>query len=122
MLNITSIEKSIQSLPLDLQPPVKSSLENWLALLSQNNLTLNPTDKLIQSIAKVWCCSEFVADSCTRKPDLLVDLVNSGDLESQYAGHTYQTNLAQLAIADEADLMTQLRHFRRRALVRIAWR
>ena len=122
MLNITSIEKSIQSLPLDLQPPVKSSLENWIALLSQNNLTLNPTDKLIQSIAKVWCCSEFVADSCTRKPDLLVDLVNSGDLESQYAGHTYQTNLAQLAIADEADLMTQLRHFRRRALVRIAWR
>jgi glutamate-ammonia-ligase adenylyltransferase len=122
MLTILDIEPHIKTLPEAHQEPVKSSLENWLTLLSQNNLTLNPSDKLIQSIPKVWCCSEFVAESCTRKPPLLVDLIDSGDLESLYSEHTYQTKLAHLEIVDETDLMTQLRQFRCREMVRIAWR
>ncbi|CAG7856392.1 partial Bifunctional glutamine synthetase adenylyltransferase/adenylyl-removing enzyme, partial [biofilm metagenome] len=35
---------------------------------------------------------------------------------------TYPTKLANLAVKDEAELMRQLRQFRRRALVRSAWR
>ncbi|MEQ1545463.1 bifunctional [glutamate--ammonia ligase]-adenylyl-L-tyrosine phosphorylase/[glutamate--ammonia-ligase] adenylyltransferase [Methyloglobulus sp.] len=122
MLTINSIEKQLQTIPLELQVPVKSSLGHGLTQLNRQKPTLNPTDKLIQSIPKVWCCSEFVAESCTRKPELLVDLVNSGDLDNLYTEQTYQAKLANLEIADEADLMTQLRHFRRREMVRIAWR
>ena len=122
MLTINILKPQIQSLPPELQAPTKSSLENWFTLLNQQNLTLNPTDKLIQSIPKVWCSSEFVAESCTRKPELLVDLVNSGDLENLYTDQTYQTKLANLEIANEADLMTKLRQFRCREMVRIAWR
>ncbi|MEQ1738522.1 MAG: bifunctional [glutamate--ammonia ligase]-adenylyl-L-tyrosine phosphorylase/[glutamate--ammonia-ligase] adenylyltransferase [Methyloglobulus sp.] len=121
MFTINALESQIQSLPPELQATSRSSLENWLNLLNQNDLVLNEFDKLIQSIAKVWCSSEFVAESCTRKPELLVDLVNSGDLDNVYSEQTYQTKLANLVVPDEAELMTQLRHFRRREMVRIAW-
>ncbi len=122
MLTINSIEKQLQTIPLELQVLVKSSLEHWLTQLNQQKHILNPTDKLIQSIPKVWCCSEFVAESCTRKPELLADLVNSGDLDNLYTEQTYQAKLASLEISDEGDLMTKLRQFRCREMVRIAWR
>jgi [glutamine synthetase] adenylyltransferase / [glutamine synthetase]-adenylyl-L-tyrosine phosphorylase len=122
MLTINSIEKQIQALPLPVQAAVKAGLEHFFIQLDRESLIINPSDRLIQSISKVWCCSEFVAESCTRQPELFVDLANSGDLESLYSEHTYQSKLAPLEIADEADLMSKLRQFRRRALVRIAWR
>lgn len=53
---------------------------------------------------------------------MLVDLVNSDDLDNVYSEQTYQAKLANLNIADEAELMVQLRNFRRREMVRIAWR
>ena len=122
MLSINSIEKSIQTLPTALQAPVKVDLERCLIQLNQQGLIIHWSNELVQSIAKVWCCSEFVAESCTRHPELLFYLVNSGDLENVYPEQTYTSQLANLKIVDEADLMKQLRHFRRRALVRIAWR
>lgn len=122
MFTINALERQIQSLPPELQATTRSTLDHWLTLLNQNNFVLNESDKLIQSIAKVWCSSEFVAESCTRKPALLVDLVNSDDLDNVYSEQTYQAKLANLNIADEAELMVQLRNFRRREMVRIAWR
>ena len=122
MITFNNIEKYLRTLPTNLQTSVQSSLENWIASLNQNNLHLTQTDNLNQSIPKAWCCSEFVAESCTRKPELLIDLVNSGDLDSFYSEQTYRTKLANLVVPDEAELMTQLRHFRRREMVRIAWR
>lgn len=122
MLTILDIEPQLKTLPEALQEAVKSNLENWLILLNQKNLTLSSSEKLIQSIPKVWCCSEFIAESCTRKPELLVDLVNSGDLENLYSEHTYQSKLASLDITDQAELMSNLRQFRCREMVRIAWR
>ena len=109
-------------LPQELQTSAKSSLDTWLALINQNQLTLKQTDQLCQSIPKVWCCSEFIAESCKRKPELLLDLVNSGDLENPYNQQTYLAKLAEFELTDEAELMTKLRHFRRREMVRIAWR
>jgi [glutamine synthetase] adenylyltransferase / [glutamine synthetase]-adenylyl-L-tyrosine phosphorylase len=122
MFTISDIEQEIKALPANLQEPIKTSIEHWLCLLRQNNLTSKTTSKFINLIPKVWCCSEFVAESCTRKPELLVDLVATGDLENSYTEQAYQNKLTNLKIADESELMTQLRHFRRREMVRIAWR
>ncbi len=122
MLTLDNIENDILTLPDALQNPVRSSLEPWLTQLSQQDVNLNLPEKLLQSIPKAWCCSEFIAESCMRKPELLVDLIDSGDLESLYSEQTYVNKLANLEISDEADLMAKLRQFRRRALVRIAWR
>ncbi|NOU44935.1 MAG: bifunctional [glutamate--ammonia ligase]-adenylyl-L-tyrosine phosphorylase/[glutamate--ammonia-ligase] adenylyltransferase [Methyloglobulus sp.] len=122
MFTFADLKKSIGCLPTELQLSVSTSLDQWLKQANDNNLPFNPHERIIQSIAKAWCCSEFIAESCTRKPELLVDLVNSGDLDSVYSEQAYQTKLANLIVSDEAELMTQLRHFRRREMVRIAWR
>jgi glutamate-ammonia-ligase adenylyltransferase len=56
------------------------------------------------------------------KPEMLLDLVNSGDLSSPYPEQHYGEALANITVATEVDLMAELRHFRRREMVRIAWR
>ncbi len=122
MLTNIDIEPSFNALPESLQASVKANLNQWLIQLNSQNLTLDPSENLNQSIAKVWCASEFVAESCQRNPELLVDLINSGDLENPYNNETYQNKLSALSVNDEAGLMLQLRLFRRREMVRIAWR
>lgn len=73
---------------------------------------------------RVFAFSDFVSDSCIRHPDLLVDLVHSGDLERPYPAGKYGKTLKMLLadIEAEAALEKRLRLFRRREFVRIAWR
>ena len=122
MLTLGDIQKQIKNLPKDIQTPVESGLEAWLSQLNNHNLSLNPSQKLIQSLPKVWCASEFIAESCCRHPELLIDLANSGDLENTYGEDSYQHKLNALTVADEPELMRLLRQLRRREMVRIAWR
>jgi len=77
-----------------------------------------------QQLADVWACSEFVAQSCGRNPRMLLDLVDSGDLSQAYEAGDYAANLAILLndVNNEADLSRVLRQFRRREMVRLAWR
>ncbi|MGZ4958887.1 MAG: bifunctional [glutamate--ammonia ligase]-adenylyl-L-tyrosine phosphorylase/[glutamate--ammonia-ligase] adenylyltransferase [Methylomonas sp.] len=85
------------------------------------------------SILKVCSCSRFVADSWLRNPELLPELVTSGDLFSALRRDDYAAALQhRLGEADpqeaepgtvaEGTLARQLRLFRRREMVRIAWR
>ena len=73
---------------------------------------------------RIFAFSDFVSETSIRHPDLLVDLVQSGDLERRYLADEYSKTLKALlaGIAEEAALEKQLRHFRRREMVRIAWR
>jgi glutamate-ammonia-ligase adenylyltransferase len=95
-------------------------LSHWTEL----NITLPPD--FSASITKVWGSSLFIAESCTRKPELLIDLVVSGDLSALYNENSYAEKLA-LSKAEgltttQAELMSKLREFRRREMIRIAWR
>ncbi|CAA9892177.1 Glutamine synthetase adenylyl-L-tyrosine phosphorylase / Glutamine synthetase adenylyl transferase [Candidatus Methylobacter favarea] len=101
---------------------VEASLKKWADYISGLDFKDLKTQKFTASIVKVWGCSLFVAESCSRKPELLVDLVVSGDLAAIYSDTCYHDKLALLAINSEADLMAKLRHFRRREMIRIAWR
>ena len=73
---------------------------------------------------RIFAFSDFVSETCIRHPDLLVDLVQSGDLERGYLADEYSKTLKALlaGIEEEAALEKRLRHFRRREMVRIAWR
>ena len=84
---------------------------------------------------RVWACSEFVAESCARHPDMLADLRESGDLGRCYAQGDDESarkqcaslHLARLREAlgespGEDALLRGLRRMRRREMVRIAWR
>jgi len=119
---IKNLEAEFATLPDQLTAAVIASLTKWHERVTELKLNITPTPEFSAAIAKVWCSSPFVAESCTRKPELLVDLVNSGDLSAFYGKNSYAEKLAQRPIATQAELMSGMRHFRCREMVRIAWR
>lgn len=75
------------------------------------------------SIARVWTCSEYVAKSCLLSPALLTELMQDGHLFGPAPdGWIAQEIAARVKGDSEAELMESLRHFRKRHMVRIAWR
>ena len=120
MFDFYLLEPGINNLPEELRLAVSRSLRQWCGLGLSS--TVAPSDKLVASVAKVWACSEFIAQSCLRNTALLRDLVDSGDLEKTYPETSYRHKLDALEITDDDELRRQLRLFRRREMVRIAWR
>ncbi|MCX7104837.1 MAG: bifunctional [glutamate--ammonia ligase]-adenylyl-L-tyrosine phosphorylase/[glutamate--ammonia-ligase] adenylyltransferase, partial [Methylococcales bacterium] len=112
----------IDMLPEAMRSSVKLKIEQWNEQLHALNSDFQPTPELSASLVKVWSSSLFVSESCLRRPELLIELVSSGDLLSAYTESGYVNKLAQLTIDTEVQLMQVLRHFRRREMVRIAWR
>ncbi|WAR45591.1 bifunctional [glutamate--ammonia ligase]-adenylyl-L-tyrosine phosphorylase/[glutamate--ammonia-ligase] adenylyltransferase [Methylomonas rapida] len=74
------------------------------------------------SVLKVCSCSQFVGESWLRDPGMIADLVRSGDLFSPLRREAYLSVLQAETYDGEAMLARQLRLFRRREMVRIAWR
>ncbi len=72
----------------------------------------------------VWAASDFVPSSCIRNPQLLDELLTSGDLDRRYPVHALLENITdQLAqCIDEKAFHQRLRLIRRREMVRLAWR
>jgi len=122
MFLINSLEPELAKLPDALRATVSASLMQLHEQLADAKLAVNQTPEFTGSLVKIWCSSLFVAESCLRRPELLVDLVNSGDLSAPYSDQTYADKLAGMQFDDEDDLMAKLRRFRRREMVRIAWR
>ncbi len=73
------------------------------------------------TLPRVWVCSEFVAQNCTRHPQLLAELIDSGDLQTVESPAS-RVRAAIQAVQDEAELSRRLRQIRRREMTRIAWR
>jgi len=73
---------------------------------------------------KVLATSDFVAQALGRDSALLSDLFDSGDLHRSYTETSYRDALQQRleVCLNEAQLGELLRRFRRREMVRIAWR
>jgi glutamate-ammonia-ligase adenylyltransferase len=112
----------LNRLPEPLRQPVA---QYWDAFIAAAPATFTlPGDALLEALIPVWAGSEFVARACIPDPALLTDLLASGDLDRRYAADDYLQRLnRQLAEAtDEATLAAGLRRFRRREMVRIAWR
>lgn len=79
--------------------------------------------RVAETLPRVWACSEFVAGSCMRSPALLADLIADGNLFSLSPDDWMAQEIEARVQGDtEADLMESLRRFRRRHMVRIAWR
>lgn len=96
--------------------------ESLSQLESYDNL--NWSSDTLASIVSIWSLSDFVAESTSRFPLLLADLINSGDLESEYDDSSLKQRLSQKLkeVGSEDELIQALRLFRRREMVRIIWR
>ena len=92
--------------------------------LSGKNLSLPDHELIAESIHNVFSLSDFIARSCIRTPSLLIDLIKTNDLFTPYDPDGYEKRLdgALLEADDEKSLADKLRSFRRREMVRVAWR
>ena len=92
--------------------------------LDTANLSLPAHELINESIKKVFSLSDFVARSCIRNPTLFLDLVKTNDLFTSYPLDGYENRLKGVLTetADEKNLADKLRSFRRREMVRVAWR
>ncbi|WP_457673163.1 bifunctional [glutamate--ammonia ligase]-adenylyl-L-tyrosine phosphorylase/[glutamate--ammonia-ligase] adenylyltransferase [Thiolapillus sp.] len=77
-----------------------------------------------RELEKVWEASDFVARACLRDPDLLAALVENGQLQRALEPGEMgrQLEVALHGIEKEDALLSALRAFRRRQMLRIIWR
>lgn len=112
----------LQQLPAELRIAAETSLAAFGERLRQLDIALPQQTPLQASLLPAFLGSQFIATSCITHPQLLLDLADSGDLFSGARREHYAEALAQPNIDSETALMAQLRIFRRREMVRIAWR
>lgn len=118
---MTEFAQRLNRLPEPLRPEVTHYWEAWQTAAQAAGIA---PPAALASLMPVWACSEFVARTCIREPALLADLCISGDLTTGYASGDLMERLGRL-LADATDderLAVALRRFRRREMVRIAWR
>ncbi len=111
-------KSAIQQLPSELQDYVVPLLDG---LFADNNLP----DYIQSSLPRVWALSEFVSQSCRADDGLLQELIDSGDLKNTYHNiDDFESRLSRRMedVKTEQQLMTVLRQFRRREMIRIVWR
>lgn len=96
----------------------------WQDFIAKASFSLPDDDAWLAAMCKVWACSDFVAKACIHFPEMLADLIESGDLQARYEAEKYHQHLAELLadVSDDTQLAVILRKFRRREMVRLAWR
>ncbi|MEE8058147.1 MAG: bifunctional [glutamate--ammonia ligase]-adenylyl-L-tyrosine phosphorylase/[glutamate--ammonia-ligase] adenylyltransferase [Pseudomonadales bacterium] len=75
-------------------------------------------------LARTWAGSQYAAELCCRQPQVFQQLVNSNELQRDYAANEIEERLTALlsAVSDEEQLNQQLRQFRAQQMLRIIWR
>jgi len=74
------------------------------------------------SLPRVFAASDFVAQACARDPDLLTDLIGRYGLTGRSTADDYAVRAPAAGAGADADMLSALRRWRRREMVRIAWR
>jgi len=125
------ISRELQSLPPELADVVSQQWSGFIAALDdyQGDIEAGPLldgldDQRLAELCRVWACSDFVARSCIRYPQLLLDLLAGTDLSRAYDGEEMRRKVQQSLSEATTDVQLgeRLRHRRRREMVRIAWR
>jgi glutamate-ammonia-ligase adenylyltransferase len=111
-------------LPEILQAQAQRRWQEFCQASQDQNIIMPDNPEFIRIAQQVFTFSDFVSKACIREPMLLKDLVNSGDLEKSYLPDEYGIRIKSFLadVRDEASLIRLLRKFRRREMVRIAWR
>ena len=119
-----SFDQALNRIPESLHNSVIKHWQQYLANAEREQVAVPNDQEIMAQLMKVWTTSEFVAKACCRDPKLLDDLITSGDLQSEYSCSNFHNQLHErlVDVDNEADLSRQLRLFRNREIVRIAWR
>ncbi len=102
----------------------ESRYEAFLVAVRESDVSLSDDAGFTEALKKAFTFSDFVFKSCMRSPGLLIDLLHSGDLQRKFETGEVREKLS-LCLTDVKDseaLSICLRRFRRRQMVRIAFR
>ena len=115
---------AIERWPDILKADLETKRERLRQALDESGVPLPADRDLEDQLPRVFAFSDFVADSCIRDPLLLSQLWSSGDLRHPPPAGALREQLKSVLqdTHDIEDLAARLRRFRRRELVRIAWR
>ncbi|MGH8294178.1 MAG: bifunctional [glutamate--ammonia ligase]-adenylyl-L-tyrosine phosphorylase/[glutamate--ammonia-ligase] adenylyltransferase [Steroidobacteraceae bacterium] len=74
------------------------------------------------SLPRVFAASDFVAQACARDADLLSDLAGRHGLTRRAAAVDFAARAPEAGSVSDSEMLSALRQWRRREMVRIAWR
>jgi glutamate-ammonia-ligase adenylyltransferase len=112
----------------ELPPPLRERValywEQYAAAAQEAGLPVPQHPETLAVLRRAWAYSDFIAHNSIEHPDLLRELLESGDLLLGYASDRYrqQTALVLAGVRKEGELEHALRLLRRREMMRIAWR
>ncbi|NOQ15750.1 MAG: bifunctional [glutamate--ammonia ligase]-adenylyl-L-tyrosine phosphorylase/[glutamate--ammonia-ligase] adenylyltransferase, partial [Methyloprofundus sp.] len=113
---------SLENIPTELHETTQLHVQNFNEVLARLGLDFPDNAAVISVLPKIFCCSEFIAQTCARQPKFLLELINSADLFSAEVRSHYRDELSQITIQNDVELMQVLRQFRNKQMLRIAWR
>ena len=111
-----------QALVVEAQRAWQDILEHAGTDLATKLTTALQDNPAALQLPRVLACSPFIADLLRRQPQLLLDLLATGQLQHSLPPETFHDELHCLLRCDGAALAPVLRHFRARHMLRIVWR
>ena len=115
----------LDTIPSSLLLLQQKAQREWAHALQEHNIA-NPqwSDSRYQDFIRVCSLSDFVLGQAIRDPQMLIDLVSSGQLDRTLVpGETrFQLHERLTDCPDENSLLLHLRQYRNRQQVRIIWR
>ena len=111
-------------IPQVLRENASTKFEAFCTAAKDANVSLPDGPEFLDLLKRVFTCSDFISKICIRSPEIFKDLLESGDLQRTLDPDAYDSKLEShlFRIKDDAQLSVRLRRFRRREMVRIAWR
>ncbi len=111
----------------DVPAPLRAIVENAWQALAPSLPALRkaaPDLEWLKALPRVFAASDFVARGCVREPELLRELLVSGDLARVYVAGELAARVSRSleGVTDETGLKRGLRRLRQREMVRIAFR
>jgi glutamate-ammonia-ligase adenylyltransferase len=115
---------NLKELPSGLAEDAQNKWDAFKNSADAANIPLPQDPIILSSLRRVFALSDFVAESSVRDPSILLDLIESGDLQRSCSAEDYLQTLAEKlnGLDREDELGRIIRKYRRREMVRIAWR
>jgi [glutamine synthetase] adenylyltransferase / [glutamine synthetase]-adenylyl-L-tyrosine phosphorylase len=102
----------------------ESRYEAFLSAVKDSDISLPDDIGYVEALKKAFSFSDFVFKSCTRYPEFFKDLLEGGDLQRKFnTGEVGEKLRFCLSDVNDSEALSKcLRRFRRRQMVRIAFR
>ncbi|MDH5778095.1 MAG: hypothetical protein OEZ33_07775, partial [Gammaproteobacteria bacterium] len=87
----SDLQQAIAALPEELRASVERSWAQFDETGQASDIVAN--SEICSTLPLVWASSDYVARQCIRYPQVLIDLIKSGDLFNKYSDEFYQQAL-----------------------------